>query len=130
MEFAISDGDHQVTVDYPLPGTPGASDGLRGMTPLRLLLASLAGCSGSSVAALLRRDGEPVERVEVEARGRRRDEHPTVLTEIALSFTVVGDVDPERVRHALELSEASICPVWAMVKAGTPVSSSFTVAAR
>lgn len=26
-------------------------------------------------------------------------------------------------------SEAHICPVWAMLKAGTPVSSSFTVVA-
>jgi putative redox protein len=124
MEFAISDGAHEVTIDYPLPGTTAD---MQGMTPLRLLLASLAGCSGSSVAALLRRDGQPVERVEVEARGRRRDEHPTVITEIDLAFTVYGDVDVERVEHALRLSEAQICPVWAMVKAGTPVSSSFTV---
>jgi putative redox protein len=126
MEFAISDGEHDVTVDYPLPGTSGD---MQGMTPLRLLLASLAGCSGSAVAALLRRDGQPVERVEVEARGQRRDEHPTVITSIDLAFTVYGDVDPGRVEHALTLSEAQICPVWAMLKAGTPVSSSFTVVA-
>jgi putative redox protein len=126
MEFAISDGEHNVTIDYPLPGTDGD---LKGMTPLRLLLASLAGCSGSSVAVLLRRDEQPVERVEVEARGQRRDEHPTVMTEIDLVFTVVGDVDPERVQHALDLSEAHICPVWAMLKAGTPISSRFTVVA-
>jgi len=126
MEFAISDGEHEITVDYPLPGSDG---GLRGMTPLRLLLSSLAGCSGSSVAALLRRDGQPVERVEVTARGQRRDEHPTVITSIDLAFTVYGKVDPSRVDHALRLSEAQICPVWAMLKAGTPVTSSFTIVA-
>jgi putative redox protein len=124
MEFAIDDGQHEVTIDYPLPGTDGA---LRGMTPLRLLLASLAGCSGSSVAALLRRDGLPVRRVEVQARGRRRDEHPTVITDIDLRFTVYGEVDAARVEHAVKRSEAQICPVWAMLKAGTPVSWSFTV---
>jgi putative redox protein len=129
MEFAISDGEHEVTIDYPLPGTPGADGELKGMTPLRLLLASLAGCSGSSVAVLLRRDGQPVDRVEVQARGRRRDEHPTVITDIDLTFTVYGDVDPARVEHALMLSETAICPVWHMVKAGTPVSSSYTVVA-
>ncbi len=126
MAFTISDGEHDVSVDYPLPGGDGD---LQGMTPLRLLLASLAGCSGSSVAALLRRDGQPVARVEVTARGRRRDEHPTVITTIDLAFVVHGEVDPARVEHALKLSESTICPVWAMVKAGTPVSSSFTVAA-
>jgi putative redox protein len=124
MEFMISDGDHEVTIDYPMPGGDGR---LGGMTPLRLLLASLAGCSGSSVAALLRRDGQPVERVEVEVRGRRRDEHPTVITDIDLAFTVYGAVDPARVEHALRLSEAQICPVWAMLKSGTPVSSRFAV---
>ena len=126
MEFAISDGEHEITVDYPLPGSDGE---LKGMTPLRLLLSSLAGCSGSSVAALLRRDGQPLERVEVTARGQRRDEHPTVITSIDLAFTVYGEVDPSRVEHALRLSEAQICPVWAMLKAGTPVSSSFTIVA-
>ena len=109
MAFAISDGEHEVSVDYPLPGGDGD---LQGMTPLRLLLASLAGCSGSSVAALL-----------------RRDEHPTVITTIDLAFVVHGEVDPARVEHALKLSESTICPVWAMVRAGTPVTSSFTVVA-
>ena len=126
MAFAISDGEYEVSVDYPLPGSGGD---LQGMTPLRLLLASLAGCSGSSVAALLRRDGQPVERVEVTACGQRRDEHPTVITTIDLTFVVHGEVEPARVEHALKLSESTICPVWAMLKAGTPVSSSFTVVA-
>jgi putative redox protein len=124
MAFTISDGAHEVSVDYPLGD---GDDDLQGMTPLRLLLASLAGCSGSSVAALLRRDGQPVDRVEVTARGQRRDEHPTVITDIDLAFTVYGEVDPARVEHALTLSETAICPVWAMIKAGTPVTSSFTV---
>jgi putative redox protein len=127
MEFAISDGEHEVTIDYPLPGADGASGEIKGMTPLRLLLASLAGCSGSSIAVLLRRDGQPLDHVEVQARGRRQDEHPTVITDIELAFTVYGDVDPARVEHALRLSETTICPVWAMLKAGTPISSSFTV---
>jgi putative redox protein len=124
MEFAIGDGQHEVTIDYPLPAANGD---LRGMTPLRLLLASLAGCSGSSVAALLRRDAQPVTGVEVTARGQRRDEHPTVITSIELEFVVHGDVDPARVVHALKLSEAQICPVWAMLKVGTPITSSYSV---
>lgn len=126
MEFAIGDGEHEVTIDYPLPGSEGE---LKGMTPLRLLLASLAGCSGSSVAALLRRDGQPVTGVEVTARGQRRDEHPTVITSIELEFVVKGAVDPARVEHALKLSEAQICPVWAMLKTGTPISSGYRVVA-
>jgi putative redox protein len=124
LEFAISDGEHEITIDYPLPGEDRES---HGMTPLRLLLAALAGCSGNSVAALLRRDDQPVARIEVEARGLRRDEHPTAITDIDLAFTVVGDVDPARVEHALMLSEAQLCPIWAMLKPSTSIRSSFTV---
>ena len=126
MEFAITDGEHAVTIDYPLPGGDGP---IAGMTPLRLLLASLAGCGGSSVAALLRRDGQPVTGIEVTAHGERREEHPTVITAIDLGFVVRGDVDPARVKHALAVSEAQICPVWAMLRTGTPITSSFSVVA-
>ena len=72
-------------------------------------------------------DAQPVTGVEVTVRGQRRDEHPTVITSIELEFVVHGDVDPARVEHALKLSEAQICPVWAMLKVGTPITSSYNV---
>ena len=34
-----------------------------------------------------------------------------------------------RVARALAPCEAQVCPVWAMLKPGTPVSSSYTVVA-
>jgi uncharacterized OsmC-like protein len=52
-----------------------------------------------------------------------------VITSIELEFVVTGAVDPARVEHALMLSETHICPVWAMLKTGTPISSSYRVAA-
>ena len=65
--------------------------------------------------------------VTVRARGQRRSEHPTVFTEIALEFVVHGDLQEPVVAEALEQSEARICPVWAMLKPGTPITSSFQV---
>jgi uncharacterized OsmC-like protein len=52
-----------------------------------------------------------------------------VITSIELEFVVKGAVDPARVEHALKLSEAHICPVWAMLKTGTPISSGYRVVA-
>jgi uncharacterized OsmC-like protein len=61
-------------MDYPLdPAAAGT-----GPTPLTLLLASLAGCSLNSVMAVLKKMGQPVSGIGVEARGQRRVEHPTV----------------------------------------------------
>jgi putative redox protein len=124
MVVTAGDGRHSVTMDYPAPGASG--DELAGLTPLRMLLASLAACSGNSLAVLLRKMRQPVGDVEVDARGLRRDEHPTVITEIALEFTVHGaGVEPEAVEKALAISEEQVCPVWAMLKGQTPIVSTY-----
>jgi len=123
MEFVVTAGSHSVTMDYPLkPDEPGA-----GPRPLEMLLGSLASCAGGSMVALLRRAGQPLAGLRVTARGDRRSEHPTVFTRISLEFVVRGPVDQAVVAQAIAQSESAICPVWAMLKAGTPIASSFRV---
>ena len=49
MKVTAGDGEHTVTMDYPLE--PGQA--VAGLTPLKLLLASLTGCIGNTVPMLL-----------------------------------------------------------------------------
>ena len=116
---------HSVTMDYPLK----PEDQVAGLTPLQLLLLSLAGCSSSSLMFwLTKKFKQSVSGITVRASGIRRDEHPTVLTNIALHFTFRGSsIDPQTVKDALQQSEDLICPVWSMLKPGTPISSSFVI---
>jgi putative redox protein len=126
MRIDAEAGGHTVTMDYPLE--PGAV--LAGFTPLQLLLASLAGCSGNTLALLLRRMKQPVRSIEVAVRGLRRDEHPTVITHIDIEFIVHGaGVEPATVARALTQSEEVLCPVWAMIKPATPITPSFRIVA-
>jgi putative redox protein len=121
MCFTASAGEHTVCLDYPLE--PGAT---AGPTPLQMLLTSLAVCAGSTLGLLLDRMKQPFTGLAVEARGQRRDEHPTVLTEITLEFVITGaGTDPDRVAQALKLAEEQLCPVWAMLKGGTEIRTSF-----
>ena len=125
MRITADDGEHSITMDYPMPGAAGE---LAGITPLKVLLASLAGCSGNTLALVLGKMHQPVNGIEVDVRAVRRDEHPTVYTEIALAFTVKGaGVDPAAVERAVAVAEEQLCPVWAMLKAGTPISTSCRV---
>jgi putative redox protein len=126
MRFTATAGAHSVTLDYPMqPGETGA-----GPTPLQMLLASLCVCGGSTVGLVLERMKQPFAGLEVDARGVRSDEHPTVLTEIELVFTVRGPgVQPEVVQRALTIAETQLCPVWAMLKAGTPITASYRLVA-
>jgi putative redox protein len=125
MQFVVTVGPHSVTTDYPLT----SSEQGVGPRPLEMLLGSLASCAGGSMVALLRRAGQRTTGISVTARGQRRAEHPTVFTQISLEIVVRGPVDPGIVGAALAQSEASICPVWAMLKPGTPITASCRIEA-
>jgi putative redox protein len=116
---------HSIPTDYPLE----AGQDTAGMTSLQLLLASLATCSANGVMLVLqRRMGLEVAGLEVEVRAERRDEHPTVLTRIALDFRIRGKgLEEEAVARAIRTAEAHLCPVWVMVGAGTPIDTTYTI---
>ena len=93
-----------------------------------MLLGSLAVCAGSTLGLLLDRMKQPFTGLVVEAHAKRRDEHPSVLTEIALEFVITGaGTDPDKVAQALKMAEEQLCPVWAMLKGGTPITTSFRI---
>lgn len=123
MRVQVDDGVHQVMMDYPIR----QEESTAGLTPLQMLLASLAACSANAVMAVLqRRLNQPVTGLEIEAHAVRSQEHPTVLTEISLDFLVKGSgVDPAAVSLALKSSEEQLCPVWNMLKGTTPIHASF-----
>jgi uncharacterized OsmC-like protein len=124
MQVLAESGDHQILTDYPLQA--GAQ--VEGFTSLELLLASLATCSANAMMALLQRKlKQPVTGLEVQARALRREEHPMVLTHIFLEFVVKGSVDPEAVKKSLAVAEEQFCPVWNMLKGGTPISATYRI---
>jgi putative redox protein len=124
MRMVASCGEHALTMDYPLQ----PEQELSGPRPLEVLLASLSACSGSGLAMLLERGGQQVSGLEVVATGQRRDEHPTVFTEIALAFTVRGQgLDQAAIERSLALCEGQLCPVWVMLKGATPITTSLHV---
>jgi putative redox protein len=125
MHFVATARGHALSMDYPLQGSETV-----GPTPLETLLASLAACAGGALVALLKRSGQAYDGLDVHVRGQRRDEHPTIVTEIALEFVLRGaGLDEAVVARAIAMAEERICPVWAMLKGGTAVKSSYRIVA-
>jgi len=123
MRFECTAGTHSVTLDYPVK----ADDDGVGPRPLEMLLGSLTACVGGGMVALLRRSGQSFDAFTVRARACRREEHPTVFTEIGLELLFRGAVDGEVVEHCLAQAE-QICPVLVMLRAGTPITISYRIA--
>ena len=114
-----------VALDFAAEGEP-----IGGYTPMELLLASLSGCSGQVTVGLLKRMGQEVGDLVIHAKGVKKEIHPAVFTSIELDFEFRGGkLDAASVEKALALSEERYCPVWAMLKAASPIKATYRLLA-
>ncbi|NDJ77575.1 MAG: OsmC family protein [Chloroflexi bacterium] len=103
------------TVPLDAVKTHGGHDA--GISPMGLMLTSLAGCTAMDVISILRKKRQNVTGLEVQVEGIRADEHPRVYTDINVHFVVTGhDVDPAAVERAIELSRDKYCGAAATLR--------------
>jgi putative redox protein len=86
-----------------------------GPSPTESILAALAACTSMDVDTILRKKRQPVASYRIAVTGQKRDEHPQVYTSIVVEHQLTGDVEPDAVRRAVELSATTYCPVSAML---------------
>lgn len=86
-----------------------------GASPREAVLVGLAGCTGMDVASILakQRQAPGSYRIAVEAETAARS--PRVFTRIVVEHQVSGEVEPEGLRRAIELSATRYCAVTAML---------------
>jgi putative redox protein len=77
----------------------------------------LVGCTGIDVAMILERMRQPLDRLDIEAVGQRREEYPQAFTEIHLTYHVDGEIPPAKVWRAIRLSEEKYCSASASLNA-------------
>ncbi len=107
---------------------PPIGDG-QGYNGLELLLMSFAGCSGTTIVYLLRKMGRNISGLKVNARGLRRDHPPIKFEKIFLEFILNSkDTQEADIQKAIQLAEASVCPVWQMVKDNVTVTTEYKIA--
>jgi putative redox protein len=97
-------------------------------TPMELFLVSLAGCTAMDVQWILKRQHQRIERFEVIANGKRRDEDPRSYESINLEYTVKGEgIRKDAVERAIRLSQEKYCSVKAMVKDSVKLSITYRI---
>lgn len=87
-------------------------DGDAALSPVALLVASLAACSAADVVDILRKGRQDVRGLEVSTRAERRVDPPRRLTRVEMEFRVYGDVDPKKAERAVALSFEKYCSVY------------------
>lgn len=122
-----ADSNHWVVMDGP--EIVGGSDA--GMRPKELLLMALGGCTGSDVAAILKKKRILLEGFEIRLNANTREEHPQVYTDIHIEYVFFGEAIPAAdVERAIELSTTKYCSVSAMLKASVKITHSYKIEKR
>jgi putative redox protein len=124
LHFNAIVGDNEpISIDY----TPPLGDNL-GYTSLELLLLSLSSCVGSAVLTFLRKMRKTITGFEIQAKGIRREEHPTCFKSILLTINLdSADTTEDDLKKIIKLSEDTYCPVWAMLKGNVEIETKFNI---
>jgi putative redox protein len=76
------------------------------------------------VISILRKMRQEPTSFAVRAEGRNSEgPHPHTIVDIVVTYEVEGDVRPDRLWRAVELSQTTYCGVSAMVRAHTPIEA-------
>jgi putative redox protein len=99
----------------------------RGLKASDLLLLAAASCSTYDVIMILNKQHEPLESIFVTCTGEQEIDPPNKFIKMHLHYTVKGNLHPDKVARAIQLSEEKYCSVTNTLRAGVEITSDFEV---
>lgn len=95
----------------------------RGPSPMEVVLAALAGCTGMDVASILAKKRVNLESLEVKVNAEQAAQYPKYFTKIDVEFNIQGhDIREEDIKRAIDLSKDKYCSVLVMLKEKAEIS--------
>ena len=97
-------------------------------SPTELLMLAMGACSSDDVLNILKKMRKDVKNYRCEVTAEKRDIDPKMLKFGEIHYIFDGEVDPDSVKKAINLSLEKYCSVSLTVKnAGIPVSYYYTI---
>lgn len=88
-----------------------------GFAPKALMLSSLAGCSGLDVVSLLEKMRADVAEFKIDVTAELTEEHPQFYNKVKVDYHFTdGDLQPEKIQKAVNLSVTKYCGVMEMFR--------------
>jgi putative redox protein len=119
--------------DLVFSGTSGGaimtldSASLAGPSPMQAVAFGLAGCMAMDLVHILKKGRHQLRGLRADLTGARAADEPRRFTAIALHYTVTGDIPPEPIQRAIDLSREKYCSVWHSLRQDIPLEISFAV---
>lgn len=113
LAFTAKIGDYEVPMDTSDENTSNF-----GPSPKKLMLASLAGCTGIDVVSILNKMKVSFSDFTIGIDASLTDEHPKIYKDVMMTYQIkVAEVDRPKMEKAVTLSQEKYCGVSAMFKA-------------
>lgn len=119
MSFEAEVNDNRIIFDED----ESAGGENKGPKPYSMLLASLAGCTGMDVIAILKKMRIEPTYFNIIVEGEITEEHPRYYDKINLIYEFKGDdLDDEKIEKAIELSQEKYCGIAVMLSKAAEIT--------
>ncbi len=107
----------------PEEGGSGAAAG-----PMQTVAMALGACSAIDVVSILKKGRQEITSFDIDVDYERAEgEVPAVYTAIHVHYLLRGNLEPEKVRRAVELSIEKYCSVSRMIGKTATITHSFSI---
>mgnify|MGYP001218827981 CR=1 FL=1 len=113
MAFTSTINGHELRMDTT--AEDGGDDS--GPSPKRLMLASLAGCTGIDIVSILNKMKVEFSDLNIDVDAQLTEEHPKYYNKVKINYSIKLNVaDHSKMEKAVALSQDKYCGVAAMFK--------------
>ena len=111
-------GDVRLTLD---------SSSREGPSPMQSLAFALAGCMAMDVVHVLNKGRHDLRGLRADLTGHRETDEPRRFNRIELHYTLTGNIAPEPIQRAIDLSREKYCSVWHSMRHDIDLQVTFSV---
>lgn len=104
-----------------------SSDDQEGLSPMEMTAMGVVGCSSIDILTILDKQKQEIDDFNAQIDAERAEGAPRVFTDLHLHYNLTGNVEPDKVRRAIELSLDKYCSVSNMVDQTATITYAFTV---
>ena len=95
-----------------IDGSPDIGGSGEGARPMQLLIMGLGGCSAMDIVLILKKQRQVIKDLKIVLEAdRHEDRTPSTFNKIHVSFQFKGDLEPKKVKRAVDLGITKYCSV-------------------
>ena len=114
MAFTADISGHSIPMDTT--ADDGGKDS--GPSPKRMMLASLAGCTGIDIVSILDKMKVAFTDLSIDVHAALSKEHPKIYNHVKITYKIkLAEADKPKMIKAVNLSQEKYCGVYAMFSA-------------